>query len=104
MTRNVIGWDIGGAHLKAVLIDADGRVERAIQLACPLWRGTHELKQAIHTMLALFAISSKQAASSAVTMTGELVDLFPNRHTGVCEIATIAHALLGDDTRFYAGD
>lgn len=104
MTRNVIGWDIGGAHLKAVLIDADGRVERAIQLACPLWRGTHELKQAIHTMLTLLAVSSKQAVSSAVTMTGELVDLFPNRHTGVCEIATIAHTLLGDDTRFYAGD
>jgi uncharacterized hydantoinase/oxoprolinase family protein len=32
MTRKCIGWDVGGAHLKAVLLNMDGQVLAAIQV------------------------------------------------------------------------
>ena len=39
LSKPIIGWDIGGAHLKAVLLDANGDVLNIKQLPCPLWRG-----------------------------------------------------------------
>jgi len=95
-----IGWDIGGAHIKAALVDAQGLAHQVYQLACPLWRGPQELVQSIAQIQALLPSN----VVSAVTMTGELVDYFPNRHTGVCEIARVVHAQLGADARFYAGE
>ena len=95
-----IGWDIGGAHLKAVLLDADGVALKAYQLACPLWKGLLELERAMTEMSHLL---QQPEAISLVTMTGELVDLFPNRETGVCEIAKVVNTLLGRNVMFYAG-
>jgi (4-(4-[2-(gamma-L-glutamylamino)ethyl]phenoxymethyl)furan-2-yl)methanamine synthase len=97
-TKYKIGWDIGGAHLKAALIDANGVALKVYQLACPLWRGLHELERAITEMRQLLQVSE---ALSLVTMTGELVDLFPNRQTGVCEIAKVVNKLLGQHVIFY---
>ena len=37
----VIGWDIGGAHLKAARVK-NGRVEAVVQAATPLWLGTRQ--------------------------------------------------------------
>jgi len=51
MTMAVIGWDFGGAHLKAVKLDASGVVERAVQLACPLWQGLDQLESALDQAL-----------------------------------------------------
>lgn len=95
-----IGWDIGGAHLKAALVDAQGIAQQVHQLACPLWRGPQELVKSMAELQTLLPAG----VLSAVTMTGELVDYFPNRHTGVCEIAKVVYAQLGADTRFYAGE
>lgn len=95
-----IGWDIGGAHLKAALVDAQGVAQQVYQLACPLWRGPQELVKSMAELQTLLPAG----VLSAVTMTGELVDYFPNRHTGVCEIAKVVYAQLGADTRFYAGE
>ncbi len=36
--RRVIGWDLGGVHVKAALVEA-GRVQAVVQAACPLWNG-----------------------------------------------------------------
>lgn len=99
----VMGWDVGGAHLKAVLIDVDGRVLAARQVYCPLWRGLHELEQAIDTILREIS-----AEKHVVTMTGELADVFPNRHTGVIQIAqTLQQKLSASNVdahvKFYAG-
>ena len=96
----VIGWDIGGAHLKAALLDAKGNVLNVLQLPCPLWRGLSELSVAMQNMLNSFDIKPKQALH-AITMTGELVDLFVNRHAGVCQIAKLAGQILGDNIEFY---
>ncbi|MDO9281663.1 MAG: hydantoinase/oxoprolinase family protein [Methylotenera sp.] len=105
---NVIGWDVGGAHLKAALLDGNGQLQQVLQVACPLWRGLHELEAAIDIVLNTFAINS---ALHAVTMTGELVDLFANRKEGVEKISRVMQAKLNDtifnDTsnmvKFYTG-
>jgi (4-(4-[2-(gamma-L-glutamylamino)ethyl]phenoxymethyl)furan-2-yl)methanamine synthase len=99
-TKYRVGWDIGGAHLKAALIDANGVAVKVHQLACPLWLGLHELEHAITEMYQLLQMPE---ALSLVTMTGELVDLFPNRQTGVCEIAKVVNRLLGQHVMFYGG-
>jgi len=95
-----IGWDIGGAHLKAVLVDAQGVALNAIQLPCELWKGLDHLILAVEEVLKIFG---KNKTLSAITMTGELVDLFPNRHIGVKEIARVMHRQLNSASRFYAG-
>lgn len=96
-----IGWDIGGAHLKAVQLDAGGRVLHALQLPCQLWRGLHTLESAMQTVLQTFK-TKPEYAHHAITMTGELVDLFENRHHGVLQIAQFAEKLLGQNCQFYA--
>ncbi|MFM9836136.1 MAG: hydantoinase/oxoprolinase family protein [Methylophilaceae bacterium] len=92
-----IGWDIGGAHLKAVLLDK-GSV-KALQIPCELWRGLDNLEAAINCVLIDFG---EKDAQHVVTMTGELVDLFENRRQGVIEIANFVASILGKETQFYA--
>lgn len=109
---NIIGWDIGGAHLKVVLLDAKGEVIDCLQLPCPLWKGLDYLQRAIIDALAQLNVNDTLQAFKikpssvchAITMTGELVDLFENRQQGVCEIAKVASDLLGEQVWFYAAN
>lgn len=73
-----VGWDLGGAHLKAALVQA-GRVKAVWQIACPLWRGLDHLDQAITSVLK----GLPDHCIHGLTMTGEMVDLFDNRSVGV---------------------
>ena len=82
------GYDVGGAHLKVALAE-NGRTVAVRQIACPLWKG-------IETLDAAFAEAEPLTARAdrhAVTMTGELCELFPDRRTGV---AAILERLAGD--------
>lgn len=100
-TEVVLGWDIGGAHLKAARITRDGGIERAIQLPCPLWQGLCQLRAAIDRALGELG----SAGDHAITMTGELADSFSSREAGVAAIlATMADCLPGQRLRVYAGD
>jgi (4-(4-[2-(gamma-L-glutamylamino)ethyl]phenoxymethyl)furan-2-yl)methanamine synthase len=103
MKHAVIGWDIGGAHLKAALLNEQGDLLEVLQLPCKLWLGLDQLEIAVNNTLHAFKIEPS-AASHAVTMTGELVDLFANRHEGVLAISALATKLLGKDTLFYAAN
>ena len=76
----IIGWDLGGAHVKAVLLDANGLAVQALQVACPLWRGMDHLTNALD---AIMAAMPHPARGHAVTMTGELADIFSSRAHGV---------------------
>lgn len=98
-----IGWDIGGAHLKAVQIDAMTKVVAVSQIYCPLWRGMHELDLAVDKALAEFN-DDKNIATHFVTMTGELADIFPDRHAGVIKIAQFISQKLSGKVLFYAGE
>ncbi len=94
-----MGWDIGGAHVKAALLAA-GEVRWAHQVACPLWKGVAHLESVIAELLAL----AKPGADTqhAVTMTGELVDLFASRAQGVQAIVkSLARQL--PHAQFFAG-
>ena len=82
--RCVIGWDIGGAHVKACLTQR-GEVIDVTQWPCPLWQGMEHLLRVLQTASQRWPEMS--TAQHAVTMTGEMVDLFANREIGVRRIA-----------------
>jgi len=92
------GLDVGGAHLKIALVDA-GRTVAVRQIACPLWQGLDKLDVALSEASPLIA----RASLFAVTMTGELSDLFPDRETGVATLVTRLTKELGDGARFWMG-
>lgn len=94
----VIGWDLGGAHLKAARLDAGGRVERVVQVACPLWQGLAHLERALAQAAAMLG----PAPAHAVTMTGEMVDLFATRADGVAALVGAMRERFAG-LRFYAG-
>lgn len=95
----VIGWDIGGAHLKAARIE-DGRVVDVVQLPCPLWLGIERLDETLSVARARLGSADWHAA----TMTGELADVFANRSEGVAAIADrLARAVAPAPLRVYAG-
>src|SRR5450830_1919053 len=100
MPKTILGWDVGGAHLKAALVDADGVAIQVIQVACSLWRGIDKLETAIEQILSQL---KQQPSSHAVTMTGELADIFPDRHAGVIKIAECMQQHLSGNVAFYAG-
>ncbi len=101
MSRSpVIGWDLGGAHLKAARLDPSGAVERVLQVACPLWQGIQHLHGALEQAVAILGA----APLHGVTMTGEMVDLFPNRGEGVARlVAAMCQHVPPVSLRFYAG-
>lgn len=96
----VVGWDIGGAHVKAAWWER-GSLRDAAQWPCPLWLGTAELERVFESAHARWPGLSN--AAHAVTMTGEMVDHFEHREDGVQRIAALAAAQL-PAPRFFAGD
>lgn len=100
--RPVLGWDIGGAHVKAALIDDDGALRDAMQWPCPLWRGLEHLHGVLAEAEARWPGTAARGRH-AVTMSGEMVDLFEHRQAGVQGIAdALAGALHAP--RFFAGE
>ncbi|WP_181702748.1 hydantoinase/oxoprolinase family protein [Chthonobacter albigriseus] len=95
--KATLGWDIGGAHLKAARV-VDGRIAAVAQEPCPLWQGLDKLDAAFDALLARLGPADRHAA----TMTGELVDLFENRADGVARLSTVA-ARRCPGVRIYAG-
>lgn len=99
--ESVLGWDLGGAHLKAVLIDGDGAALLALELPCRLWDGIDHLEHAVEAALGRLPWAP---AVHGITMTGELADCFPGRAAGVAAIAsTLAAWVPADRLRFFAG-
>jgi (4-(4-[2-(gamma-L-glutamylamino)ethyl]phenoxymethyl)furan-2-yl)methanamine synthase len=93
----VIGWDIGGVHLKAARAE-NGRVTKAAQYAAPLRSGTERLLQALSEARR----DMGHADRHVVTMTGELADTFSSRVEGVGHLAALAARELGNPS-IYAG-
>ncbi len=90
MQINSVGWDIGGAHIKAAVF-GEGKIIAVYQQPCPLWQGLDKLKFAVN------AIKQQLIGFDfchALTMTGELVDLFENREQGVQQIILTMTELL----------
>jgi probable H4MPT-linked C1 transfer pathway protein len=102
MPVNIVGWDIGGAHLKAVVLNPAGEITAIFQQPCPLWKGLDQLHHAANTILQ--ALDGVSAYRHAITMTGELVDLFAGRDDGVKHIIdTFATLLPNSGLLVFAG-
>ena len=80
MKRPIIGWDVGGANVKAAIVGADGPSEpRVLERPFPLWREPDRLP----SVLAELAGNLGGSHSMAVTMTAELADCFNTKREGV---------------------
>lgn len=99
--QEIIGWDIGGAHVKAVKRARGGCIEDVVHAPCPLWRELAPFEALIGELCGRLGAT---ACINAVTMTGELADIFANRAGGVAYLAgAMARQLAGADLRIYAG-
>lgn len=98
----IVGWDIGGAHVKAC-VRRGGAIIEVAQWACPLWQGLDRLDVALQQARARWPALASEARH-AVTMSGEMVDAFAHREDGVQRIADrLAQGLCGP-VRLYGGD
>lgn len=91
----VLGWDIGGANLKAVWLPAVSPKPDAIRTVhrpFPLWKQPDKLADA----LAQIASQLPPAALWAVTMTGELCDCYPTKRQGVTAIVEAVQQVASD--------
>ncbi|WP_244029225.1 hydantoinase/oxoprolinase family protein [Methylobacterium sp. E-016] len=93
-----IGWDLGGVHVKAALVEG-GIVRAVVQAPCPLWRGL----PALDATFAGLPDWARGEAAHAVTMTGELTDCFADRTDGVAQLAGWAATHLAGEVAIYAG-
>ena len=101
--ETILGWDVGGAHLKVSWLDADGRLKGVRQQPCALWRGLPHLHAALDAVLDSAQLPPPLA--HGVTMTGEMTDLFGDRHEGVRALVDVLAQHLGKrHVGFYAGD
>jgi probable H4MPT-linked C1 transfer pathway protein len=100
----VFGWDVGGAHVKVSMASRAGILADVAQWACPLWQGLAHLERAIDAVFERWPAAGDAAARHAVTMTGEMVDLFASRAEGVRVLASALAQRLGPRTLFYAGE
>jgi probable H4MPT-linked C1 transfer pathway protein len=94
-----VGFDVGGAHLKVVRAEND-RIVAAQTFATPLWQGLDTLEKAFGASADFCA----GASSVALTMTGELADVFSSREAGVRGLLDIIERQTPvQEKRIYAG-
>jgi probable H4MPT-linked C1 transfer pathway protein len=99
MTR-VIGWDLGGANVKLASIE-DGRVASVAQIPCPIIPERRKFDAAIEAALPPIALP----ALHAITMTGELSDVFGDRTEGVAYLVDLMVRTVGaQPLLIYAGE
>jgi len=96
---SVIGWDLGGANLKLARIEG-ARAVHVAQIPCPIRPDRSKFDAALGEALEL----CPPGASHAVTMTGELSDVFADRTEGVSYLVAMMRKATGRDTLFYGGD
>ena len=94
----IVGLDIGGAHLKVALVE-NGNLKNTRQIYCPLWQGLDNLDRALLEAAPLMS----HKAEYAITMTGELSDLFSDRSTGVKILLEYIGDKLGSNVRVWMG-
>jgi len=79
--KPILGWDIGGANLKAVRVEGPPpRVDAVVERPFALWREPRRLSE----MLRCIGAEAGAATTMAVTLTAELADCFASKREGVC--------------------
>ena len=78
--------------MKAAVISPSGGIAAVYQQSCPLWKGLDQLRNAVTHIL--HETGGAADDRHAITMTGELVDLFEHRDEGVRQIIDTLTTLL----------
>ena len=93
----IIGWDIGGAHIKAAKIDFKKQTSKTKLIYSPIWKNLNYLKKSIKL------IKKKLGKTNyhAITMTAELSDIFPDRKKGVNHVINLSSKILGEKNIFF---
>jgi probable H4MPT-linked C1 transfer pathway protein len=102
MTAAIIGWDIGGANVKAALVDRAEHVAPVlVERPFALWRDPHRLPD----ILTDIAHHLGAARTMAATMTAELADCFATKREGVAFVLdALGRAFPGIDIRVFGVD
>jgi (4-(4-[2-(gamma-L-glutamylamino)ethyl]phenoxymethyl)furan-2-yl)methanamine synthase len=109
MRGPILGWDVGGANLKAARIEEGSQSGATVlERPFPLWRERHGLP----AILAGTAERLGGARHMAVTMTAELADCFATKREGVVFVLDAFRAafpdvepwIYGIDGRFRSAD
>jgi (4-(4-[2-(gamma-L-glutamylamino)ethyl]phenoxymethyl)furan-2-yl)methanamine synthase len=89
----VLGWDVGGAYVKAAVVEAGvgGRTVSTASQPFEIWRDKHALPRVLRTLAAELPASD----SVAVTMTAELSDVFRTKREGVGFVLDAVEAVSG---------
>jgi probable H4MPT-linked C1 transfer pathway protein len=82
MTDSIIGWDVGGANIKAARVDAGHSSPTMVERALPLWRELDRLPSVLGEVATVLG----PARTMAVTMTAELADCFADKPEGVAGV------------------
>lgn len=96
--QSIMGWDIGGANLKAVLITiAAGRIIGRKYHARPfeVWQESHSLSAVLQDIGRRF--NWQPGMAMGVTMTAELADAFRNKREGVLFVLQEMEHAFGTD-------
>ena len=93
MKGPILGWDVGGANVKAARIGADGAsAPQVLERPFALWREPHRLP----AVLCEAADRLGRARAMAVTMTAELADCFATKREGVAFVLDAFHTAFPD--------
>jgi probable H4MPT-linked C1 transfer pathway protein len=78
----IVGWDIGGVHTKAVwLPGGDLEQARAVSRVFEIWQAGDQLPAVLRSVYSSLEVGRPDAM--AVTMTAELADVFESKRQGV---------------------
>lgn len=80
MNEKILGWDVGGANLKAVCVRRFSGEVTALERPFALWRSPGRLPALLGEIADTLA---GRGADMALTMTAELADCFSTRREGV---------------------
>jgi probable H4MPT-linked C1 transfer pathway protein len=94
------GWDLGGVNLKLAQAQ-DGRILSVAQIPCPALTEPRKFDRAVEE--AQVFVGGRNA-THAITMTGELSDVFANRYEGVAYLVALMRQAVGESARFYSLD
>jgi probable H4MPT-linked C1 transfer pathway protein len=102
VTPAIIGWDIGGANVKAALVDrAEHAAPVLVERPFALWRYPHRLRDILTDIAHHLGIARTMAA----TMTAELADCFATKREGVAFVLdALGRAFPGIDIRVFGVD
>jgi (4-(4-[2-(gamma-L-glutamylamino)ethyl]phenoxymethyl)furan-2-yl)methanamine synthase len=80
----IVGWDIGGANVKAAWLDSEQGETQAVRVASypfEIWRDKGRLPKVLQSVLS--EVTAELPQVMALTMTAELADVFSTKREGV---------------------